>query len=206
MKCKPFNFIKGIIKEGKRISGIVDDLLTFAREETGQFLYSDVSEIIRSSLSLLAPKINSSQINVQLDFKEPLPNMPIRPQKIQQVFLNILQNSIAALNEKFGASAESGLKKIIIQTSLFIDKDKKYGKISIIDNGHGIPKEILPKLFDPFFTTKPYSKEHGVGLGLSISYGIVKDHGGEIQIQSTWQKETVVDILLPLERMKVANN
>ncbi len=203
LKEMPFSFLQDIVKEGKRISTIVEDLLTFARPDPGKRINVNISGIIRSSISLLLPKIHNSKVVVKQELDENLPEVPINSQKIQQVLINVLQNSIAALDEKFGHDEEK-LKNILIQTSLFVNNEEnRFCKITIIDNGQGIREENLPKLFDPFFTTKSFSQKHGVGLGLSISYGIIKDHNGEIQIKSTWRKGTEVDILLPLEKNKI---
>ncbi|NHI92221.1 MAG: PAS domain S-box protein [Candidatus Lokiarchaeota archaeon] len=192
---KPFTFIKEIQKEGFRISEIVSGLLSFSREDKGFFDYTDIIEIIDSSLLLLRPNIKNSQIEIDLDFQEDIPNIPIRSQKIQQVIINILQNSIDALNEK----KEKYDKKILIKTTLATLKKERYVKISITDNGIGISKQDLLKVFDPFYTTKTYSKEHGVGLGLSVSYGIMKAHKGDIRIKSKLNKETTVTLYLPVE-------
>ncbi|MHA1650417.1 MAG: PAS domain S-box protein [Candidatus Helarchaeota archaeon] len=199
LNSKPYSFINSIIKEAERISAIVEDLLTFARKDLGKYIYEDINTVIKSSLSLLYSKITSSQIKIQLNFHEKLPKIPMKPQNIQQVILNIIQNSIAALDEKFGIYTTGNIKKILIQTFLITRKNKKFVKISITDNGQGIKKKNLQKIFDPFFTTKSHTKEQGIGLGLSISYRIIKDHGGEIQIRSKWKKFTTVNILLPIK-------
>lgn len=205
LNLKPFSFLDGIIREGERIAKIVADLLTFSRKDTGEYVLADISEVINSSINLLNPKISSSQIDIQTNFQEKLPKIQMRTQNIQQVILNILQNSIDALDEKFGILNQEDSKKILIKTNLEIKQNKKYVKISIWDNGIGISSENLKKLFVPFFTTKKhligYSKIQGTGLGLSISYGIIKDHGGEIQIQSNWKENTTVEILLPSKHL-----
>ncbi|MFX1297773.1 MAG: PAS domain S-box protein [Promethearchaeota archaeon] len=198
LTIKPFSFIDGIIKEGERISKIIEHLLTFAREEKGKFVHAAISEVINSSLALLFSKLRSFQISIHLQYDEKLPKISMKKQNIQQVILNILQNSIDALNEKFKITSEKKLKIIKIKTSLVTRQKQKYGKITITDNGQGIQKKNMKKLFDPFFTTKEKSKDHGVGLGLSVSYGIVKDHDGKISFRSKWKKYTTVTILLPI--------
>ncbi|MHA1357446.1 MAG: PAS domain S-box protein [Candidatus Helarchaeota archaeon] len=195
---KPYTFLKGIIKEGQRISSIVNDLLTFAREDQSQLAYHDIREIIESCIPLIQPKLNSSMIHLNLEFADDLPSIYVKPQKIKQVFLNIFQNSIAALDEKFGQTSPSGTKNILVKTSKLRDNDRTFIQITFKDNGQGIRPENLPRIFDPFFTTKIYTKEQGTGLGLSISYGIIKDHGGDIKVNSRWMKETEVNVLLPI--------
>ncbi|MHA1131331.1 MAG: sensor histidine kinase, partial [Candidatus Helarchaeota archaeon] len=195
---KPYSFLNGIIKEGQRISSIVDDLLTFAREDTGQFTDCSIDEVITSTLVLIKPKLNNSLIDLKLDFDGNLPLISINKQKIQQVLLNILQNSIAALNEKFSLPPKIGKKVISISVTRKAINAQTYVQIKIKDNGQGIRPEHLPRIFDPFFTTKSFRKEQNIGLGLSISYGIIKDHGGDIKIESIWKKETTVNIYLPI--------
>ncbi|MHA1266261.1 MAG: PAS domain S-box protein [Candidatus Helarchaeota archaeon] len=199
MEKKPFSFLKGIIREGKRISGIVTDLLTFSRERPRQYQFSDIADIVKSALSLLFSAISTSQISLELKLDKRLPKIPMDPQKIQQVLINVLQNAIAALDEKFGKKVIKGTKKITIESSRVIQNGIEYGKLIIRDNGQGIKAKNLPKVFDPFFTTKDISQEYGTGLGLSISYGIIKDHKGKIEIQSAWQEGTEVTIFLPLK-------
>jgi PAS domain S-box-containing protein len=194
---KPFIFIDYLIKEGERISEIVKDLLTFAREDKGQYEYTDLKEVIQSAFVLLAPKMRTYQIDYELDVTKNLPKIPMRKRNIQQVLLNVIQNSIDALNEKFGETNEEGEKRIRIEASTIHENNKDYIEISIRDNGRGIPEQNLKNVFDPFFTTKDKSKEHGTGLGLSISYGIIQEHKGQISLDSKLGDYTRVRILLP---------
>jgi signal transduction histidine kinase len=92
----------------------------------------------------------------------------------------------------------------VITTSLVIKDKQEYGKITIWDNGIGIPDSYLQNVFDPFFSTKTATKEHGVGLGLSISYGIITDHNGEIQIKSVPREFTKIEIFLPVKTMNTS--
>ncbi|MHA1383821.1 MAG: PAS domain S-box protein [Candidatus Helarchaeota archaeon] len=200
LNSRPFSFLNGIIKEGERIAKIVNDLLLYARKDQGTYVYDDITKIIKSAIDLLLLKFKYYQIEFDLHFQNQLPKIPIRPQNIQQVILNILQNSIDALNEKFGERSKIGLKKIEIKISDEEINDKKFVKILVKDNGTGIKPENLKKIFDPFFTTKKYSKEYGTGLGLSISYRIIRDHGGKIEFRSKQGEWTVVEILLPINR------
>ncbi len=203
LNSKPFSFIPKIIKEGERISTIVEDLFTFARKDIGKFSYEEISKVIQSSLSLLHSKIKRSQIEVTLNLIEDIPKIPMNSQKIQQVIINVIQNSITAIDKKFDAIGEINSKKILINTVLVTRGQRKYGRITFIDNGYGIKQNELNKIFDPFYTTKNDSKQKGMGLGLSISYGIIKEHDGYIEIKSEWKKYTIVNILLPV---KISSN
>ncbi|MFX1296052.1 MAG: PAS domain S-box protein [Promethearchaeota archaeon] len=206
MQKKPYSFLNGIIREGERIAEIVQGLLTFARKDKGQFIYADISEIIKSAVSLLSPKIKNSQIDLQMEFDKDLPKILMQTQSIRQVILNIIQNSITALDEKFKEISNNKLKKILIKTSVVKKRNKEYGMTWIKDTGIGIPQKYFSKIFDPFFTTKTGTEKHGVGLGLSISYGIIKDHNGEIIIRSKLKEYTIVEILLPLKGNKTVKN
>ncbi len=200
--ARPYSFLDAIVKEGERIGEIVQGLLTFAREDKGQYLFSDITELINSALSLLIPKIKQYQINIELNYDKNVPALPVQTRNIRQVFLNILQNSIDAINEKFTDSLNEEERKIVISTSLILKDRQKYGKITIWDNGIGIPDSYLQNVFDPFFSTKTATKEHGVGLGLSISYGIIADHNGEIQLKSVPREFTQIEIFLPVKPME----
>jgi len=198
LKIKPFSFINGILRESQRISKIVEDLLIFTRRDDSNFQYENINGLLNSTISLINPNLKKNRISVSLEFKHEIAKIKVQPQKIQQVVLNILQNSIDALNSKFGNDSKPGEKKISISTSNIKLNNKKYIQILFYDNGEGIKKENLVKIFDPFFTTKWHTKEHGTGLGLNISYNIIKSHNGEIHVQSEWKKYTLVEILLPV--------
>lgn len=202
LQTKPFNFLEGIIKEGNRIAAIVQGLLSFAREDRGYSQPVDIANVINSSIELVNPKLKNNQIELQLNYDNTIPKILARSRNIQQVILNLLQNSIDALQEKYGSEPGAGVKKISIQTSLAEKQEKKYIKITITDNGLGIKEDELKKIFDPFFTTKQQTRERGVGLGLSVTYGIIKAHGGEINVKSKWQEYTTIDILLPISPIK----
>lgn len=201
---KPYSFLDGIVREGNRIAKIVNSLLSLARSDKGEKNKVEISKIIESSLFILDQKIKFSLIDVQLNFQENLPKISINSQQIQQVFTNILQNSIDAVNEKFKDKNREN-KKIIINTSYNINENKECIKIIIIDNGIGIESEDQTKLFVPFFTTKQHLGKPGTGLGLSITHKIIREHEGKININSEWNKGTTVEVLLPLKNYDKTN-
>ncbi|MHA1378083.1 MAG: PAS domain S-box protein [Candidatus Helarchaeota archaeon] len=204
INSKPYSFIDGIIKEGKRISEIVNDLLLFARKNERGFIYTDIISLIKSSISLLLAKLRMYHVNVEEKYAGNIPKIYINPQSIKQVILNVLQNSIDALNEKFESRKGPSRKIITINVLTIHIKKKDYLKIAIKDNGIGIEKENLKKVFDPFFTTKTHSREHGTGLGLNITYQIIKIHEGKIEIQSKRNQYTLINIFLPIkEKYKI---
>jgi signal transduction histidine kinase len=123
-----------------------------------------------------------------------IPELKVQPGRLIQVFTNILSNAIDAIQSKEIRHEET----ITIKTFCQKREAGSYGVIEFCDTGPGIPEAIQGKLFDPFFTTKDVGK--GTGLGLSISLGIIQDHNGLIEINSTTGNGTTVSVLLPLEK------
>jgi len=167
-----------IADEANRAAQIVKGLLDFARKSELKLTPIDINKEIGKVLSVLTPQLKD--IKVKTAF-EPLPHILADSAQIQQVIMNLLRNSIQSITEN---------GEIIVNTSAKQDQVK----ISISDNGCGIPKENLDKIFDPFFSTKERGK--GTGLGLSISYGIIKRHNGSIEVQSEAGKDTTFTIKL----------
>lgn len=183
LTVKPFSFLHGIVKEGNRIGQIVTDLLTFSRKDREKPTETNIFDVIGTALALLAPKVRLNQITVLYKPTNTLPSIPLQ-QNMLQVLLNVLHNAIDALTH-----VDPPNRLITIDVVC----EKNILTITIRDNGQGIQKEILPNVFDPFYTTKPT----GTGLGLSVSYGIVKDHRGDLVIHSEVGKGTTVEIALP---------
>jgi len=161
----------------------VQNLKSFSRVDQTEFTPSDINACLESTLAIAMNEIKY-KATVEKDFAE-LPLLPCYPQQLNQVFLNILVNAAQAIED-------SGEIKITTR----VDQDKVV--VAISDNGPGIPAEIKDKIFEPFFTTKEVSK--GTGLGMSISFDIIKDHQGQIRIESTVGQGTTFVIELPLER------
>jgi two-component system NtrC family sensor kinase len=170
----------------KRVADIVQNLRGFARLDQAAVDRVDVHAAIRSSLELIQSRIKRGGITVEEHFGE-LPLVPCSPAQINQVFLNLLVNATQAIE-----STRKAAGRITITTRV---ADENVA-IEIADNGCGIPPDVLPKIFDPFFTTKKIGE--GTGLGLSITHGIVKDHNGEIEIESTLGEGTCFRVLLPI--------
>ncbi len=171
----------------ERIKKIVMDLRTFAREEnveTREFM--KVEEVIDSILSIVQ---NELKYKAEL-IKEYGDTVLVKgsPQRLGQVFVNLLVNASQAIEEK---------GKITIKTY----RRNKYVCVDVTDTGRGIPPDNLKKIFDPFFTTKPVGQ--GTGLGLSVSYEIVKKHGGEIKVTSKEGEGTTFTVMLPIEEKKM---
>jgi signal transduction histidine kinase len=179
--------IKSLKNGVERIKKIVFDLRSFSKGATLTRMV-DIHNGIESSLSWLSERFGS-EINIYKDYGE-IPNIECVPGEINQVFMNILQNAIEAVQ------SNKSSKDIWIKTH----KDNESVIISIKDNGKGIPDEIKNKIFDPFFTTKETGK--GTGLGLSSSYGIVKKHNGKIEFDSKTGQGTEFKIILPVKHSK----
>ncbi|MFZ1800915.1 MAG: ATP-binding protein, partial [Chitinophagaceae bacterium] len=126
------------------------------------------------------------------DFDETIGNMHIIPQDMGRVILNLITNAFYAVEEK----KKSGMLNYEPTVSISTKKINDTIEIKVADNGNGIPKNIVDKIFQPFFTTKPAGQ--GTGLGLSLSYDIVKAHGGEIKIESIENEGTTFKIYLPI--------
>jgi len=174
---------------GKRADAIVKGMLQHSRSSTGQKEPTDINaladEYLRLSYHGLRAKDKSFNADYKTDFDPNLPKVEVISQDIGRVLLNLINNAFYAVAEKqktpAGSKTPSGLDykpTVTITTKNLGDRIE----ISVKDNGSGIPEEIKNKIFQPFFTTKPTGQ--GTGLGLSLSYDIVKAHGGSIKIQS----------------------
>ncbi len=174
--------------ETKRISRIVSNLLAFSRQSKIELKRLDLNELIERTIvmNLNLIKINHIQLNRQL--RNDLPKLRGAEDQLQQVLMNLISNAVEAM--------ESGRKKVLtIKTTHSLAENSL--TFSISDTGVGIPPEHISKLYEPFFTTKKNGK--GVGLGLSLVYGIVHKHKGQIEIDSTVNKGTTFTIELPIE-------
>jgi signal transduction histidine kinase/PAS domain-containing protein len=182
-----------IIKEGVRIAGIVNGLLSFARDRKEDKEPVSVAGILSDALALTESQLRKNGIKLMIDVQDGLPDINVNPQQIQQVFLNIINNGRYALNQKFPGE---NLDKIIeISCKEIVIDERPHLSMTFHDHGNGIPPDILDKIMNPFFSTKPVGK--GTGLGLSISHGIISDHGGKLTISSIDGEFTKVEILLP---------
>ena len=195
------DFINRIENEIDRINRTIRNLLDFSRPSKGEVRAVSVHQIIVDMLDMLKPQPMMSDIKVVLDQKAAKDTVLADPDKLKQVFLNILVNAIDAM-EANQIKDGSQNKLLSIKTSEVSDTppDKEENgnriKIEFIDNGPEIPAEELNKIFDPFYTTKEPGK--GTGLGLSVSLRIVEDMGGNITATSEKGKGTTLTVILPL--------
>ena len=186
--------LRNIISEGKRIAGIVSNLLDFARRREEIPTCSHIAKIIESSIQLLSHLLKKDGITWTIDIEDSLPPLKCNEQQLQQVVLNIISNARYAVNKRYPEPCKE--KQINIKVTHLNKKDDEFIRIIFRDSGIGIVPEIRNRLFDPFFSTKP--KGEGTGLGLSISHGIIRDHGGIIRVQSKPGEWTTFTIDLPV--------
>ena len=170
-------------KEGQRCARIIQGILNFARENEPSYESFNLSKLIHETLELLHHRIESSEIKVVTNIDDELMMMGDAGM-LQQVFVNVLLNAVQA----------SSLHKEILVNAKKVNENLV---VEIIDHGTGIQGNDFSKIFDPFFTTK--SEGEGTGLGLSVSYGIIKHHGGSISIENIKGKGVKVNIILPID-------
>jgi two-component system NtrC family sensor kinase len=171
----------------RRIRAIVQNLRDFARLDEAEYKDVDLNTALESTLVALGHELDQKAIRVQTRFQELQP-VACHPGKINQVFLNILLNAIQA-------SGHGGLIEVRTRPH-----QEKSVLVEIEDHGGGISPAHLPHIFEPFFTTKPVGG--GTGLGLSVGYGIVRDHGGTLEVESTVGQGSLFRVRLPLHALK----
>ena len=182
-----------IVSEGERIANIIDSLLSFARENENELSEVDVREVVSECLSLVDHQLRKEGIRVEQDFSCEACLVVGNFMQLQQVVFNAINNSRYALNERYPNNSPD--KKIIISCEKIEDEGEDKIRTVIRDLGTGIPQGILDKLFEPFFTSKP--KGQGTGLGMSISFGIIQNHGGTLSVDSVLNKYTDVVFDIP---------
>ena len=176
-------YLSLIADETTRCTNIVKGLLEFSRQSPPQKAYTDINEIINRTLQLLENQTSFQNISIIKKLNQNLPQIRVDKDKVEQVFWNLMINASEAM-------PGGGTLNISSQFST----DKKYIEIEFIDTGKGIPKVNINKLFDPFFTTK----SSGTGLGLAVSYGIIEQHQGKIEVKSELGQGSVFTISLPI--------
>jgi len=173
-----------IADEASRAAQIVAGLLDFARQTPAQEVRADVNDIIERTVQLHEMQASVRNIRIEKVLDRSLPPVDLDKNKIQQVFSNLIMNAREAMPEGGTLGVASRLSG-----------DGTFLEIVFSDTGVGIPKDNIPKLFDPFFTTKSF----GTGLGLAVSYGIIRQRGGTIDVQSEVGRGSVFTVRLPLE-------
>jgi two-component system NtrC family sensor kinase len=196
--------LEKILHHGKRADAIVKGMLQHSRVNTGQKEPTDINaladEYLRLSFHGMRAKDKSFNATINTDFDNSIGKINVVPQDIGRVLLNLFNNAFYAVTEKkknlTGFENVSGLKSY--EPTVSINTKKIDGKVLLFvkDNGTGIPQKVVDKIFQPFFTTKPTGQ--GTGLGLSLSYDIIKAHGGEIKVESREDEGSEFVIQLPI--------
>jgi DNA-binding response OmpR family regulator len=186
----------------KRMSRIIQHIRTFARQDTLKFLEVNLNETIDAALSLLGEQLRLHEIEVVREFAPDLPKIMGEPYQLEQVWINLITNARDALEEKEKQiAADTGkvkdYKKVLTITTRCSNNNKASSlEITVSDNGTGIAEGQEEKILEPFFTTKEVGKS--MGLGLSISYGIIESHKGTIEVKSKEGEGTRFEIVLPI--------
>ena len=187
--------LEKITHHGKRASDIVKGMLQHSRTSTGKKEPTDINalcdEYLRLSYHGLKAKDKSFNATLKTDFDNSIGNIHIIPQDIGRVVLNLINNAFYVVDEKKKQHQNEYDPTVSVSTK----KDNGKVLISVKDNGDGIPQKVLDKIFQPFFTTKPTGQ--GTGLGLSLSYDIIKAHGGEIKVETVEGEGSEFIIQLP---------
>ena len=181
--------IEKITQQTFRASEIVNGLLNFSRMSTVDFARIDLNQVVRETVLLLEHQMRSSGVTVLTDLDPELPSITGNRGKLQQVLVNLVLNARDALGE-----IQKGTVTLISRCN------HQVVELQVVDNGAGMPPEVLRKIYDPFFTTKAQPREgqrKGTGLGLAVSYGIVQEHGGKIEATSVVGGGTVFRLLFP---------
>jgi len=189
--------LQKILQHGKRADSIVKGMLQHSRASTGKKEMTDINaladECMRLSYHGMRAKDKEFNATINTDFDDTISKINIVPQDISRVLLNLLNNAFYAVDEK--KRQLNGM----YEPSVSVCTKKLDGKVEIQvkDNGNGIPQNIVDKIFQPFFTTKPTGQ--GTGLGLSLSYDIIKAHEGEITVKTRESKGSVMIITIPVK-------
>jgi signal transduction histidine kinase len=185
-------YLVRIVDCAERCHKIVQSLLSFSRRRLLEREMISVNELIESTIDFVGHELKQSNVEVITNFSSAIPPFPLDPHQIEQVFINIINNARQAIQKK-------GQKGVIRISTELVD-----GRVRVRfeDNGSGIAPDHLGKIFNPFFTTKRVGE--GTGLGLSLSYGIIREHGGSISAESVLGQGTTLTVELPVGKMEDA--
>jgi signal transduction histidine kinase len=170
----------------------VNGLLNFSRTSGTEFRELDLNHVIQDTLTLLDHQFKTSRVQLDISLEQELPFILGNPGKLQQVFLNLFLNAKDAM---------AGGGTLVVKTL-----SNGHVAVQIGDNGSGIAPEHMQRIYDPFFTTKTAPKQgerRGTGLGLAVTYGIIQEHAGKIQVESRVGKGTTFHLEFPMVRKTV---
>jgi len=187
-------YLKDIERQTKRCRSIIQSLLKFSRaSRKEEFEPTDINSVLKETFMFTRHQVAKSKVRLVEKLAESLPLINGYSGQLQQVFTNLILNAVQAM-------PEGGTLTINSKTG----EDLKAVEISFTDTGEGIPEENLSKIFEPFFTSKKVGE--GTGLGLSVSYGLIKNHGGEIEVRSKKGQGTTFTVILPIVKKEIASD
>jgi PAS domain S-box-containing protein len=183
---------KDIIDNVARASGVIKHVRDFARQSERDLKKMNLNDPINDVFKVLGHQLTVHSVNVKLELDPDLPEIRAEHNRLEQVFINLVTNAIDAMDERSEKSEEAVEKQLVIKT--FVVGKEVIAKVS--DTGMGMSEAVKRKIFEPFFTTKETGK--GTGLGTSISFGIIKDYGGTIEIDSVEGEGACFTIKFPI--------
>lgn len=193
--------LEKILHHGQRADGIVKGMLQHSRTSAGEKELTDINLLVDEYLRLayhgLRAKDKSFNAKLVTNLDDTIGKLEVVPQDIGRVLLNLITNAFHACTEKQKASSELEVNDFHPTVVVSTKKERNNIKITVKDNGNGVPEHIVDKIFQPFFTTKPTGE--GTGLGLSLSYDIVKALGGQLTLETKDQKGSSFSITIPIE-------
>jgi PAS domain S-box-containing protein len=182
-------YLHRITKEIDRLNDLLKTFFSFAKPQNLNLVNCHIKDIINEIIPFLIKEIADKGIHFTETYHPQLPKIKVDKTQMHQVFLNLFLNAIQAMPN----GGELKIEASSMNSNSLEDYKQNFVKVIIADTGKGIPSHIVHKIFDPFFTTKP----RGIGLGLSITYQIIKKHGGTIKVESQWERGTSFIINLP---------
>jgi two-component system NtrC family sensor kinase len=185
-------YLQIIRDEAFRCKTITNSLLEFSHQRQAEKLVTDINQIIEQTLQLIKHHPKLGKMNLVKEFDYSLTPVYVNEGQMKQIFIALISNAFDAME---------GEGRLTIRTGWHDTEAERAVRVQFSDSGCGIPAEHLPKIFDPFFTTKPLGR--GTGLGLSVCYGIVSEHGGRIEVESIEGEGTTFRVLLPVDHPMV---
>jgi two-component system NtrC family sensor kinase len=190
-----YQLIKDIQLCGVRCQRIIQNLLTFSRQDEFTFEEIDLNQVVEKALNLAAYQIEKGKINLVKNLDESPLMILGNAQGLEQIIVNLLLNAKDAVEQKHMENDEQEKGEIIISTRI---KPDKFVAVDIADNGCGIDQKKISQVFNPFYTSKKVGK--GTGLGLSVSLGTAQSHGGFIDVESEPGKGSIFSLILPIKK------
>ena len=193
-------YLTRIVRQVNRLNDLLKTFFAFARPKPPDRKSHKLSEIVREVSNLVSKKLSNCGITYSEEFEDGIPEVMVDSQQIQQVFLNLILNSVDAMPNggqfKFAARRVSNSESELVPKRSIgrVKGQEPFVEVKCIDTGEGIDSKKLETIFDPFYTTKP----NGLGLGLSIVYRIIQEHGGDIRVDSQIGQGTTFTITLPI--------